>query len=312
MREIRLPLPACPYNFNLLLDFVRRIAHPARLVAQGEALWRFTGGQLVSYRQEGDCIVIAGASPLDDCASRIMRISRHWLGLGRDLSDFYHFVDGDDRLRRIVAPVHGLPVFCTETVFEALVTLIIEQHITWKNAMRAQQTLMRVFDTGAAVDGAIVYDFPGPCELACAAPGDLKPLKITNARIDIIIAIAKAVAAGECDLESIGGLDPRAAYDRLLALRGVGHWTANNALGRALAVYPYVSQNDVALQSAVAYFFHDGARPKSAELVNETLDQYGEYAGLIGHFTLLRWVLERYPPISRETAAAPRQAESSS
>lgn len=298
MREIRLPLPSWRYNFNLLLAFVRRVAHPARLVVAGDALWRFTGGRLVSYRQEGDAIAISGARPLDDCEARIETISRHCLGLGRDLSEFYDFVDGDDRLRRVVAPVYGLPLFCTESVFEALITLIIEQHITWKNAMRAQQTLMRLLDTGAAIEGASVYDFPTPLQLASAAPADLKALKITDRRIDMIIAIARAVAEGSLDLESIGRRDPSNAYDRLLAIRGVGHWTANNALGRALGAYPYVSRNDVALQAAVAHYFHDGARSKSAELVSDTLNEFGEYAGLIGHFTLLRWVLERYPPIS--------------
>jgi len=313
MREIRLPLPPAPYNFSLLLAFVRRIAHPARLVVHGDALWRFTGGRLLSYRQLGDEIVVTGgARPLDDCEAQIKRNSRHCLGLGRDLAAFYEFVDGDDRLRRIVEPVYGLPIFCTETVFEALITLIIEQHITWKNAMRAQQTLMRIFDAGARIDGATVYDFPEPRQLASAARADLKPLKITDRRIDMIIAIAGAVAEGELDLESIGSLDLSTGYDRLMTIRGVGHWTANNALGRALGAYPYVSQNDVALQAAVAHFFHDGAREKSAELVSETLKEYGQYAGLIGHFGLLRWVLERYPPISHLAGAEGPQAESSS
>ncbi|MCY3834276.1 MAG: hypothetical protein OXG85_14785 [Chloroflexi bacterium] len=298
MKVIRLPLPSWLYRFNLLLAFVRRIAYPARLVVQGEALWRFTGGRLVSYRQEGGEIVISGARPLGDCEARIETISRHCLGLGRDLTAFYDFVEGDHRLRRVVEPVYGSPLFCTESVFEALITLIIEQHITWKNALRAQQTLMRLFDTGEAIEGATVYDFPTPPQVASAAPADLKPLKITNKRIDMIIAIAQAVAEGSLDLESIGRMDPPSAYDRLLAISGVGHWTANNALGRALGAYPYVSQNDVAMQAAVAHYFYDGARSRSAELVSDTLSEFGEYAGLIGHFALLRWVLERYPPIS--------------
>jgi 3-methyladenine DNA glycosylase/8-oxoguanine DNA glycosylase len=114
----------------------------------------------------------------------------------------------------------------------------------------------------------------------------------------MIIEIAKAVMKGEIDLESIDGLEPRTAYDRLVEIKGVGHWTANNVIGRALGAYPYVSQNDVALQAAVQHYFHDGAGQKSSELVRDTLCSYGEYAGLVGHFVLLRWVLDRYPPIS--------------
>ena len=299
MREIRLPLPPYAYRFNLLLDFVRRIAYPARLVVEGDTLWRFTDGQLLAYRQEGDAIVIRGESLSSADEDRIARASCHCLGLSRDLTAFYEYAAGDPRLWRVVRPLRGLPIFCTETVFEALITLIIEQHIAWKNALRYQRTLMRMYDRGAPVGPATAYRFPSPRQLAGAARVDLKPLKITNRRIDMIIGIAKAVAEGTIELESIRHLEAQAAYDRLMKLKGVGHWTANNAIGRALGAFPFISQNDVALQAAVQFYFRDSEGPKNAELVTEVLSQYGEYAGLAGHFVLLRWVLDRYPQIVR-------------
>ena len=298
MREIRLPLPPYAYNFNLLLEFVKRIAHPARLVVDGDTLWRFTDGHLLSYSQSGDEIVVRGDSVASGDLDRIERISRQCLGLCRDLTAFYEFAARDETLWRVVAPLRGLPIFCTETVFEALITLIIEQHITWNNALRYQRTLMRMCDRGTPVGLATVYDFPSPQELTGISRTDLKPLKITNHRIDMIIDIAKAVAGGALDLETIGQMEPRAAYDKLIKINGVGHWTANNVVGRALGAYPFVSQNDVALQAAVLRYFYDGKGEKSADMVTETLGRYGKYAGLAGHFALLRWVLDRYPPIS--------------
>ena len=298
MREARLPLPPFAYRFNLLLEFVKRIAHPARLVVRGETLWRYTGGELIAYRQEGDAIVLRGEGLSQANEGRIKRISRHCLGLGRDLSAFYEFAARDSALWRVVAPLVGLPIFCSETVFEALITLIIEQHISWKNALRYQRTLMRLFDSGASLGRAEVYRFPSPRQLARASHSELKALKITNRRIDKIIDFANAVASGALDLESIGAMEREAAYDRLMKLKGVGHWTANNVIGRALGAYPFVSQNDVALQAAVQLFFHEGKGQKSPDLVTNTLSRYGEYAGLAGHFVLLRWVLERYPPIA--------------
>ncbi len=298
MRELCLPLPAFAYRFDLLLEFVKRIAYPARLVVQGDTLWRFTGGQLLSYRQAGAGIVIRGEGLNAANVERAERLSRHSLGLDRDLTPFYRYAAGDPMLWRVVEPLAGLPLFCAETVFEALITLIIEQHITWKNALRYQRTLMRMFDRGANLRRATVYQFPSPQQLAGASQADLKALKITNRRIGMIIEIAKAAADGALDLEAIRRLKAKAAYDRLLTLKGVGHWTANNVIGRALGQYPDVSENDVALQAAVQHYFHAGAGQKSPELVRNTLDRYGNYAGLAGHFTLLRWVLDRYPPVS--------------
>lgn len=299
MREIRLPLPPNAYSFNLLLEFVKRIAHPARLVVDGDTLWRFIDGHLLSFGQSGDAIVVRGDSLASGDINRIERICRLCLGLNRDLTAFYQYAAEDEALWRVVAPLEGLPIFCAESVFEALITLIIEQHITWKNALRYQRTLMRIFNEGVAVGWAKVFDFPTPFQLAAVAPADLKPLKITNRRINMLTNIATAVADGGLDLETIRLMEPQAAYDNLLNLSGVGHWTANNVLGRAMGVYPFVSQNDVALQAAVLHYFYGGKGVKSAGLVTETLGRYGAYAGLAGHFALLRWVLDRYPPNSR-------------
>lgn len=297
MMELRLALPAYAYRFDLLLAFARRIAFPARLVAQGDTLWRFTGGRLLAYRQSAGAIIVRGDSLPVDSAGRIEQRSRRCLGLDQDLTAFYEMAKRDAELWRVVEPLEGLPVFRSETVFEALVTLIIEQHIAWKAAMRAQRELLRIAGCSAGAGQTPVHDFPGPARLARASPAELKPLKITNKRIDLIIAIAAAVDRGKLDLEGIRRLPTEEAYQRLLAIKGVGHWTASNVIGRALGRYPYISHNDVALQAAVREYFHDGAGQKSAAQVNDTLLRYGEFAGMAGHFTLLRWVLDRYPPL---------------
>ena len=217
--------------------------------------------------------------------------------MDRDLTEFYSLAKRDADLWQVVEPLVGLPIFCSETVFEALITLIIEQHIAWKSAQRAQRELLRITGCSLLAGEMPVYDFPGPERLTRATQAELKPLKITNRRIDLIITIAAAAKSGELDIEGIRRLPTAEAYKRLLAIKGVGHWTANNVIGRALGRYPYVSHNDVALQAAVRQYFHGGAGPKSAAQVSETLARYGEFAGMAGHFTLLRWVLDHYPPL---------------
>lgn len=297
MREFRLPLPSYAYRFDLLFEFARRIAFPARLVVRGDKLWRFTAGQLLCYRESADAIIVRGDSLPAECLRRLEQSSRRFLGLGRDLTDFYGLAKRDADLWPVVEPLVGLPIFCSESVFEALVTLIIEQHIAWKSALRSQRELLRLAGCSLGAGQPPVYDFPSPARLARASQAELKPLKITNKRIDLIIAIAVAVDRGELDLEGIRCLPTAEAYERLLSIKSVGHWTASNVIGRALGRYPYVSHNDVALQAAVHHYFHDGAGQKSAAQVSATLSRYGEFAGMAGHFTLLRWVLDRYPPL---------------
>lgn len=295
MSEIRIPLPPHRYRFELMLEFVKRIAHPARMIVRDNRLWRVTAGQLLSYRQEGEAIVIDGRR---HSADRVRETSQRVLGINHNLNTFYDFATGDENLWPIIEPVAGFPLFCTETVFEALITLIIEQHITWKNALRGQQKLLRILAEETATSDECVYDFSSPGSLAKLQRKDLKPLKITNGRIDLIIRLAQAVASGALDLEGIASMDTQSAYDYLLAIKGVGHWTAANVLGRALGRYPYISHNDVALQAAVCHYFDFDQSLKSAQLVNDALLPYGEFAGLVGHFLLLRWVLDRYRAVN--------------
>ena len=298
MMQLRLPLPPYAYRFELLLAFARRIAHPARMLVIGDTLWRFTAGHLCAYRQVEDAIELRVQDlPKADLA-RVAAASRRVLGLDQDLSRFYAMAKADSALWNAIAPLHGMPAFCSETMFEALITLIIEQHISWKAALRAQLCLLELLGEPADVAGQTVYDFPGPDTIAHAEPASLKPLKITNRRIDLIISTAAAVASGELELEAISQLPPDRAYQALLALKGVGPWTAGNAIGRACAVYPHASYNDVALQAAVQRYFFAGGGQKGAEQVGDALDRYGEFAGLAGHFVLLRWVIDNYPVVS--------------
>lgn len=297
MSEIRLPLPEYAYNFDLLLDVVRRIAYPARMLVHDGVLWRFTCGCPLAYRQEGDTIVVRGDGLADCELAAIAWKSAQALGLDNDLSAFYAHAAGDERLWQTIEPLLGLPLFCAESVFEALVTLVIEQHISWKSALRAQRALMRQFSSGELVaDDRTIYDFPSPAQLAAAKPSQLKSLKITDRRCALIIELARQVDAGALDLESIAALDDSAACASLMQIKGVGAWTAGNCMGRAFGRYPMLAENDVALQAAVRAYFYAGEGEKSADMVKQALGSHGQYAGLAGHFVLLRWVLDRYPP----------------
>jgi len=296
MPELVLSYPDYTYRFDLLLAVLSRFAHPARQVIQDGQLWRVTQGHVVCYRQCEDGIHIE--FPDSNNPEALTKASKHILGFDIDLTDFYTFARADDVLWRVIQPLHGLPIFRTETVFEALITLIIEQHIAWKNALRSQKSLMQTFETGHTVEDVTVYDFPSPLQLAETIADDLKPLKITNRRIDMMIQLAKDVVSGDFDIDTIDAMDTPAAYKHLLKIKGVGHWTANNVISRALGRFPYISHNDVALQAAVLHYFYDDVGKKSAQQVIDTLEPYGEYAGLVGHFTLLRWVLDKYPVIT--------------
>jgi 3-methyladenine DNA glycosylase/8-oxoguanine DNA glycosylase len=143
-------------------------------------------------------------------------------------------------------------------------------------------------------DGMTFYTFPTAEQIAASSPDELKPLKITFKRINLLIGIARRAVSGELHLERLKQQSPEIAYADLLRIKGIGHWTAVVTLGRACG-YRGVAQNDVALQAALNRNFYGGAGRIPAALVAETFSRYGEYAGIAADHTLARWVLEQYP-----------------
>lgn len=296
----RLTIPHTPYDFAKLLTIIGRFAYPSRNIIAGDDLWRINrskdGFALVKHRFIDDGIEVSLAGWVGSVETEtILENSRHILGLDLDLTAFYDYAQADEILWKVVKPLQGTPIFRTETVFEALITLIIEQHISWVNALKSQMILMQWNNDRLSHDNVTAYAFPTPQQLANADPDDLKILKITNKRIDFIIRVSQDIVNGDLDLEAIRHLPTEEAYQTLMSIRGVGHWTAANVIGRALGHFPYITQSDVALQAGVNRFFYADEGKKSAERVVETFSLYGDFAGQAADFTLLRWVLDHYP-----------------
>jgi 3-methyladenine DNA glycosylase/8-oxoguanine DNA glycosylase len=123
----------------------------------------------------------------------------------------------------------------------------------------------------------------------------LTPMKITFRRMRLLIDVAGQVAAGALDLEALRDESPQAAYDALLAIKGIGHWTATYTISRVFGpLHPYVGDNDVALQAAVNHYYYGGKGRIPPEEVRATFAPYGEFAGAAATFTIMRLVHEKY------------------
>nr|MBA3328929.1 DNA-3-methyladenine glycosylase 2 family protein [Solirubrobacterales bacterium] len=82
---------------------------------------------------------------------------------------------------------------------------------------------------GASTPPALTHVFPGPQALAEADP---ESFSLPRSRGAALVAMAQAIASGDVDLEP--GADRDATIAGLLALRGIGPWTASYIAMRAL------------------------------------------------------------------------------
>ena len=149
-------------------------------------------------------------------------------------------------------------------------------------------------DESIRYEGATYYAFPRPEQIAAATLADLTPLKITFARMQRLIDIAQAITAGDLDLEGLRDQPVEQVYAALMALKGVGHWTAAWTITRALGVYGYVGAADVALRAAVNHYYYGVTGRAERELVDQTFAAHGSFDGAAAFYTLMRWAAERY------------------
>ena len=94
-----------------------------------------------------------------------------------------------------------------------------------------------------------------------SAAGDLDGLGLPNARRDALRAIATLVASGGVDLSP--GADPDAAHAALVALKGIGPWTAMYVRMRAIRDLDAFPAADLGVLVALADA--NGRRPTEAE-----------------------------------------------
>lgn len=291
--------PIAPYSFDLFYQILSRYPQPSLFHLQNKTYYRVISHQeqlsLIKINTLGS--IVAPELQVETLVGEEPSIGKidNLLGIQSDISDFYQFARQNEQLWAIVEPLYGLPLDTSENAFQALVFVIIEQHISWVNAQKAQRTLVEWGNNTIEYEGIKHYAMPTIQQLANATIDNLRPLKITFKRMQLIIDIAKQVLDSTLDLDAMMQLPPDKMYRELLKIKGVGHWTASVVVSRARGVFPYIPQNDVALQAAVREYFDV---EKSAAATQSIFAEYGEFAGLAAHFTLMKWVLDKYPIVN--------------
>ncbi|GAA2721843.1 DNA-3-methyladenine glycosylase [Cellulomonas aerilata] len=185
---------------------------------------------------------------LDDLGGVVARL-RRWLDLDADPSAVDAALADDALLGPLVAARPGLRVPGTVDPFELAVRAVLGQQVSTTGARTLAGRL--VAELGA--DGPVASDglrvFPTPQAMADAGPDRLRTLGLTGARAATLAALAAAVADGLPLDPAADRSEVRAA---LLALPGVGPWTADYVALRALGDPDVFPAGDLVLRRALA------------------------------------------------------------
>ena len=211
----------------------------------------------------------------DDVESATDRVS--WLlGVNQGLAPFYELARADQAMAGLVEQFYGLHLPHTASVFEALVLAVLGQQISTSVARIIRTLLIETFGPSAEFDGETYYAFPRPASIWASSPDELHTMKLTQRKSEYVHGLAGSALDPEMGLERLEELTDREIVEKLVALRGVGMWTAQWALIRAVGRPDALPLGDLALRRVVSRLFMDGEDVNDAK-VEEIAQRWSPY-----------------------------------
>ncbi|MDZ4701647.1 MAG: DNA-3-methyladenine glycosylase 2 family protein [Rhodothermales bacterium] len=168
--------------------------------------------------------------------------------------DAAHELANRDPALRSILERHGLPPFWARTEgFPTLLHIILEQQVSLASARAAYDRL------AAALGGDVT-----PATFLLLDDESLRRFGFSRQKTTYGRHLARAIQAGALDLAGLARLDDEEVRRRLVALPGIGPWTADIYLLMALRRPDIWPRGDLALAVAMQRIWKLPARPSHA------------------------------------------------
>ena len=257
-----------PYDWAAMLDFLAMRSIPGVERVEGDRYARTieldgaVGTINVARASRADQLVATVKFPRADARPEIRARLRRIFDLDADPAAITARLGADPALAPLVAARPGLRVPGAWDGFEVAVRAILGQQITVAGAIRLAGKLVAAHGTPLPPELAepgLTHLFPRAEVIARA---NLAPLGMPGARARALSAMAAAHVADPTLF--VGGDGLEVGIKRLVALPGIGEWTACYIAMRALREPDAFLTGDIGLMRALAD--SDGRRPSKAEL----------------------------------------------
>jgi DNA-3-methyladenine glycosylase II len=214
------------------------------------------------------------------------RAARALFSLDHALAEFYRLTRREPTLAGTERRFRGLRLPRDATVYESLLYAIIGQQLSVRAALALQR---RLFERTASVLTAgrtEVPSVPPPAALNRLGGDGLRGTGLSGAKSRAILELAGVRSRGVARDPSLATLPLDRAIDRLVAMRGVGRWTAENALLRGTGRTDVFVAGDLGIRVALA---ENGVLPRDAS--EESVRAWAEtwYPGWGSYATLYLW-----------------------
>ncbi len=241
------------------------------------------GGALVGARitAEGDGLryELESASPLSDAvvAAASDRLSSH-LGLDDDLAQFYALADDDPPFQGVIAALHGYHQVLFPSPLELLCWAILAQRVPMAGARKMKQAIVTAGGNHVAVDGIELWAFPDLDQLLALSTDDLVDLIGNRRKAGYLHGAFRQWA--EIDDAFLRNGEHDQVRERLLAIPGIGPWSATFLMVRGLGRSEQVSADRESKLAAA----HVYGRTMTDVEYRELAGRYGRWQGYWAHY----------------------------
>jgi AraC family transcriptional regulator, regulatory protein of adaptative response / DNA-3-methyladenine glycosylase II len=255
-------------TLTLRLDYRPPFAWEALLAFLGaRAIGEHTGSVVVRQDPGRDALLASVSLSLAPVLGSVVARLRALFDLDACPSIIAEHLGQDPLLSRTLKAHPGLRVPGAFDAFEMAVRAILGQQVSVAAATTVSGRLVRRFGvapiSGSADEAAgIGWVFPSPARLAEARLADVARLGMPGARARTILALSGAVARGDVSLSP--EQPPEVALERLVALPGIGAWTANYIALRALRWPDAFVASDLGVRKALGVRGVKAARERAA------------------------------------------------
>jgi DNA-3-methyladenine glycosylase II len=230
-----------PYDFELSTGRFRAFGPDRANLWVDGALYRAVNGHEVRIAAAPGGVDV---HPLDE-ATRPTVFTL--LGGPFELDGFRDFAAGEAVLGGIVSALPGLRPPLAPDPFESLVTSITAQQVSLHAAFAIRNRFIVAFGR----ESGLAYAFPTRERIATAEPEELTALGFSRRKAECVLGVARS----DLDLAALAALPDDEVKARLVALTGIGEWTADWFLARHLARPRAWPAGDLGLRKAVERFY---------------------------------------------------------
>jgi DNA-3-methyladenine glycosylase II len=275
-RQIAL-VPTAPYDFALALAYLRSspsavleqvsdegvYARALRLMGRPVLLRVWSEGTVVAPRLT---LEVCGEALSPEVLAAAEATMRDVFTLDAEPAGFYALGARDPVFGRLLARWPGLRPVRIATPYEALLWAIIGQQISVGFARKLKLALIALGGETLRMGEETYPLLVEPGTVAALDPATLRGLQFSRQKAEYVLALSRAVAAGELRLEQLAALAYEDAVAALTHYKGVGRWTAEYLLMRGLGAPDSIPAADLGLRAIIGRAYGLGRTATEAEV----------------------------------------------